>query len=144
MFCEKCGSVLETGALFCVGCGARINSAAAAPVRATAQPFPAYSPPEPQRQSYAHAQPTFANAAPPRAPAAQGAETMSVVEYLKILLLSSIPFVGIILLLVWAFGAETAPNKRNFSKAFLIMMAAVGVLAVIFTFFSALSIASLF
>jgi hypothetical protein len=62
---------------------------------------------------------------------------MSFGDWIKTLLLQIIPFVNIILLFIWAFGARTNINKKNFSKAYLLLMAIVIVLyIIIFVFFA--------
>ena len=42
-------------------------------------------------------------------------------DYFILLLLSAIPFVGFILMLVWAFSSDTNINRRNFCRANLLM-----------------------
>jgi len=46
---------------------------------------------------------------------------MTVGEWLGTLIISSIPFIGIIMLLVWAFGRSTNLCKANWAKAWLIL-----------------------
>lgn len=53
---------------------------------------------------------------------------MSFGDWIKTLLLQIIPIVNIILLFVWAFGSRTNLNKKNFSRAYLLLMAIVLVL----------------
>lgn len=62
---------------------------------------------------------------------------MSFGDWIKTLLLQIIPFVNIILLFIWAFGSRTNINKKNFSRAYLLLMAIVFVLyIIIFVFFA--------
>lgn len=49
-------------------------------------------------------------------------QTMTLGDWLVTLLLTAIPFVNIILLIVWAFSSNTNLNKKNYSKAMLIFM----------------------
>lgn len=52
-------------------------------------------------------------------------------DYLLMLLVTSLPFVGFILLLIWAFASDTNANRRNFSRACLIATAIVWVIAML-------------
>ena len=53
-------------------------------------------------------------------------------SWIVTLLIASIPIVGFIMLLVWAFGSGTNPNKANFAKASLIWAAIVLAIGVVF------------
>ena len=50
-------------------------------------------------------------------------KVVSTKEWVIMLLLASIPIVGIVLMFVWAFSPDENENKRNFSKAYLLMTA---------------------
>lgn len=63
----------------------------------------------------------------------QHPKPLSVKDWLVTLLLMAIPVVGIVLLFVYAFGSNENPNRQNWAKAQLIMMAIIFVL-VIFMF----------
>ena len=66
----------------------------------------------------------------------QQAPIVSVKEWLITNLILMIPLVNIVMMLVWAFGSNTNPNKANYFKATLILFAIVMViylvLAVVF------------
>ena len=66
----------------------------------------------------------------------QQAPIVSVKEWLITNLIMMIPLVNIVMMLVWAFGSNTNPNKANYFKAGLILFAIVMViylvLAVVF------------
>ena len=66
----------------------------------------------------------------------QQAPIVSVKEWLLTNLILMIPLVNIVMMLVWAFGSNTNPNKANYFKAalilFAIVMAIYLVLAVVF------------
>jgi membrane protein DedA with SNARE-associated domain len=47
--------------------------------------------------------------------------TISVGEWLITLFISAIPLVGLVMLLVWAFGNNAPPSKANYAKAMLIL-----------------------
>jgi len=55
-------------------------------------------------------------------------EPMSLGEWIVTLLLGSIPCIGIILYLVWAFSKNVNVNKKNFCRAAIIIGIIVGVL----------------
>ena len=66
----------------------------------------------------------------------QQAPIVSVKEWLITNLILMIPLVNIVMMLVWAFGSNTNPNKANYFKAalilFVIVMVIYLVLAVVF------------
>ena len=66
----------------------------------------------------------------------QQARIVSIKEWLITNLIMMIPLVNIVMMLVWAFGSNTNPNKANYFKATLILFAIVMViylvLAVVF------------
>lgn len=51
-----------------------------------------------------------------------GEPVVSLSEWVITLLICFIPFVNIIMLLIWAFGGGANPNKANFAKAALIFV----------------------
>ncbi len=57
---------------------------------------------------------------------------MSVKNWLLTFLILAIPFVGIIMLIVWAFGDKSNVTRSNYAKAALIMAAIGIVLYIIF------------
>ena len=57
--------------------------------------------------------------------------TVSIGDWFLSLLVTSIPIVNIIVLLVWAFGSTTNPNKSNWAKAMLIWVLIGVVIAVV-------------
>ncbi len=52
-------------------------------------------------------------------------------NYIVMMLVSAIPVVGFIMLLIWAFSGNTNINKKNYARAALIMMVAVGIISMI-------------
>lgn len=119
-FCRSCGATLEEGAQFCRVCGAA-QEVPSAP--------PAYAPPPQQPPYQAPYAAPYAQPVQPgyyAAPAAQGAPAMGVGDYIVMMIVSGIPFVGFIMLLVWAFGSQANPNKRNYARAVLIL-AVIGI-----------------
>lgn len=68
----------------------------------------------------------------------QATPVMSVGSWLIVFLVMAIPFVNLIMLIVWAFDKEN-PNRANYAKATLIFV----VIAFIFAFFLGMSFISL-
>lgn len=58
-------------------------------------------------------------------------ESLSLSDWLITLLITAIPFVGFIMLFVWAFSSNTPASKANWAKAILILMAIGIALAII-------------
>lgn len=58
----------------------------------------------------------------------QQAPIVSIKEWLITNLIMMIPLVNIVMMLVWAFGSNTNPNKANYFKATLILFAIVMVI----------------
>ncbi len=56
---------------------------------------------------------------------------MTTKDWIVTLILLSIPFVNLILLLVWAFSSSGNLNRRNYSRAALILLAVFLVIYVI-------------
>lgn len=151
MFCPNCGKQNPDDAKFCESCGSTL-SAAAAPKAASASAPPA-PPPQPPPAQY-NAPPPQAYQSPPRQQyyqqpppaynAAGNTAPMSVGQYIGTIILFMIPLVGFILMLVWAFGSDVNLNKKNFSRAYLIMMLIGIVLAIVLSIAAGGLIASLF
>ena len=57
---------------------------------------------------------------------------LSMGEWLLTILAGLVPCVGIVLYFIWAFGANTNINRKNYSRAMLIVMAVVIVLYTLF------------
>ena len=53
-------------------------------------------------------------------------------EWVLTLILLSIPYINIVLLIVWAVSGSTNPNKKNFAKAYLIILGVVMILSILF------------
>ena len=53
----------------------------------------------------------------------QQAPVMSTKDWVITILITAIPFVGFIMLFVWAFGSGENPNKSNWAKAMLLWVA---------------------
>lgn len=92
------------------------------------QANPQYGAPAGGQQGYqsSYAQPGYVSnqhtPQRPYTPQPQGG-VMSTGQFLGTLLLMMIPLAGFILMLVWAFGGTENPNRRNLSRAMLIITA---------------------
>jgi hypothetical protein len=62
----------------------------------------------------------------------QNAPVMSVKDWAITIFITGIPFVGIIMLFVWAFSSGNNPNKQNFAKGALIIAAIFIALYILF------------
>ena len=136
-FCNECGAEVAAGIKFCSSCGNPMGQAAqpvpamaAAQEYSPSQPQPVqsvYVPPAMQSPQPSAAQPRPASAAVPvpgsDAPPAKGSRyaVMGVGAYIGIMLLYSLPIVGIIACIIVTFAAKNQ-NLRNFSKAMLILL----------------------
>ena len=57
---------------------------------------------------------------------------MTIGDWLITIIITYIPFVGLIMLFVWAFGDGAHPSKKSWAQATLIMVAIMIVLAILF------------
>jgi len=65
----------------------------------------------------------------------QASSVMSIKEWLIVIIIASIPLIGIIMLFIWAFSDDTNVNKANWAKANLIFYAIIfglGLLGMVF------------
>lgn len=69
-------------------------------------------------------------------------QTVSVTDWIVVFVLQMIPFVGLVMLFVWAFGSNAAPSKANFAKASLILILISIILGAIFMILFGASITS--
>ncbi len=156
MICRKCGRELPDDARFCGTCGTPVNFSAPAAEPAAPQPpmAPQQSeevPPPPATEpaapgaatgnySYnyggqatpppAAPQPVQAPMAPPPAPNLDA--PMSTGQFLLQELICIVPVVNLVMLLIWAFSDNTNTNRKNWSRARLILVGISVVLSIIF------------
>lgn len=55
-------------------------------------------------------------------PAADEAPPLSTGDYIVMFVLFSLPVINLIIALVWGFGSGINPNRKNFAKAWLVML----------------------
>ena len=128
VFCKACGAIIEEGSTFCNNCGKVVD----------VEPVPSYMgtpPPQPMTSATYSQQPNYSqNYVPPiNQPYYQQQNAyqdslnapMTVSQYIGTFLLCVIPFVRLILLLVWAFSSDTNINKKNLARALLIIYAII-------------------
>ena len=120
-YCPSCGTPVENGGAFCPSCGTSIG--AAEPARQATAPAQPASQPQPAQ---AWAAPTYAST-----PVNNYLDApLSVGQYLGMLILLSLPIVGLVLMLMWAFGGNVNQNKKNYARAALILGVIALVLAI--------------
>lgn len=152
--CSKCGKSMPDDSIYCVNCGVSTTLPNQAPEPAYQQtapqpptqtpPYtpsasqqPAQTPPYTPYNPYIQAPPSY-----PGMPSNQN-QTVSVGDWVLTFFVSAIPVVGFIMLLVWAFGNDAKPSKKNYAKAALLLCligVVLSVLAIVFfaTAFTAL------
>lgn len=112
MICTNCSNSYEDGASFCRDCGAPLVPNMNAP-----QGGAGAAPPEPARK------------------AAQEPNTVSIGEWIWVLLLPLIPCVGwlvwLVMMFVWGFGETVKPSKKTFARASLIVALVAVVLVIV-------------
>lgn len=111
MFCENCGKQIPEDAAFCTNCGAKQTAkTGTVPI---SQPVSQAAAPKVERPASYQQTPKVYDEV----------DRISMGQYLIMFLITAIPIAGIVMLFIWAFGSETGPNKKNFARAYLIMMA---------------------
>jgi uncharacterized membrane protein YqjE len=71
-------------------------------------------------------------------------KVMSVTDWVITVIIQAIPLVGLIMLFVWAFSGNDNPNRQNYAKAVLLVLAVILVLGfVISLLFSGILLAML-
>jgi len=64
----------------------------------------------------------------------QSPGVMSYKEWALTIFLASLPIIGFILVLIWAFDSDTNINKKNWAKGALLLMAIYFIVAMLFLF----------
>ncbi len=130
MYCDNCGNKLPDGAEFCTNCGAKQENKADViqntPRQATS--------PRPQQTNRPPAE---------RAYSGQTGELITTKDYVLMMILFAIPIVGIVFMFIWGFGSDTGVNKKNFARAFLILMAISIGISILVSIFMGILTASL-
>lgn len=64
----------------------------------------------------------------------QNANIMSYKDWAVTIFLASLPLIGFILVLIWAFDSNTSINKKNWAKGMLLLMVIYFIIAMVFLF----------
>lgn len=64
----------------------------------------------------------------------ENAQVMSVKEWALTIFIASLPLIGFIMMLVWAFDSTTNVHKKNWAKGYLLIMILMIVLSMLFLF----------
>ncbi|MCL2271962.1 MAG: zinc-ribbon domain-containing protein [Treponema sp.] len=149
-FCTECGSNIADGIQFCTNCGKPIKAAktrvqkSMPPVEekqtTEAQPKPA---PVQAAPVGTPAQITPVNAADQGPPSGSPYAVMSMGDFIIAFIVMSIPVIGLIIGLLWAFGGCKNFNRRNYARAFLVFLIIGVVLGGIIFFSSATMLSGL-
>lgn len=111
MYCKKCGSYLDDTASKCPVCGAGVE--------------------QNNVQADYSAECEWEQAADSDNVNLQTEQPVKVTDWMLTLIISSIPFLNIIMMFVWAFGSGVAASKRNWARAMLIFMGISAVFSVV-------------
>ncbi len=148
--CKNCGNTFEDHLNICPRCGMQFVADSAQ--YTTAQPYGdtnqysqqnGYNQQNYGQQGYPqYQQPNYQQPAYRPYPAAN--EEMTVGNWLATIILTSLGFIGTILLFVWAFGSNVPTAKKNYCRAMLIMQAIALGLVIIFMIILGIAGASVF
>ena len=64
----------------------------------------------------------------------QNSNAMSYKDWALTIFLASLPIIGLILVLIWAFDSNTSINKKNWAKGTLLLMVIYFIIAMLFLF----------
>ena len=140
--CTECGKTVADGKKFCTNCGKPVRASArktpvktsktdaapskpapkseskAAPKSSPAQKSESKSISKPETKAASKSEPVSVSAPPQGSPYA----VMGVGSFVLASFLMSIPVIGLIIGIVWAFGGCNNLNRRNLARAFLIFL----------------------
>lgn len=139
-FCDKCGSLVSGDGGFCPSCGASMGSVGGVDLSKNSSMPSTSDIPTPTGSSYQtqqnYTQPNYqqTNYSQPiyRQPVYAQNQEMTVGQWILTIFLSVLGIIGIILLFVWGFSADTPQPKKNYARAMLIIKAVVFVLSFLF------------
>lgn len=142
MYCTRCGRTSPPGSTSCTSCGASLASASSLGQGQAGYGNQGYGG-QAQQPSYGQQSPVYQQNYSAGGYGAS-APVMGVKDYVIMMIISAIPIVGLIMLFVWAFGNESNPNKKNYAKALLLLMAIAFAVYLVFFIFIGMMFASMF
>lgn len=116
MYCSNCGYKNSSNEGFCENCGAALQQPK---IVSTKKQSREYSNQDNKQVSYTNHSTVDGN-------------ILTLGNYIIMMILSAIPFVGFVLLLIWSFGSDVNINKKNWARATLIFAAVIVVFSFIF------------
>lgn len=128
-FCDKCGTLVSGEGMFCPNCGSVLPGAVS-----LNKPASSENPSTNSGEAYPGGQQTY-NQVPPNQSQmpvypqnynmgnTQEYEPMSVGAWIGTIFLMVVPMIGLIFLFIWAFDSSTKQPKKNFARAYLLIMA---------------------
>lgn len=145
-FCDKCGTLVSGDGGFCPNCGATLPSAVnlgkpeatVGPMSSDPMPNTYGTQPNYGQQSYNQSFPNNQAQMPvyPQSYNNNAVQNqyrhMTVGSWVGTILLSSLGIIGLIFLFIWAFDGSTPQPKKNFARAYLLVMAIAYALVILF------------
>lgn len=105
MYCKNCGESVTEGFKFCEYCGAEIENIANVK----------------EENKKEENEKVYTNRTSSKPVRIENTEPLTMGQYLGMMLLLVIPVIGIILLIFWSLSTKTNVNRKNFSRAALII-----------------------
>ena len=146
-FCDKCGTLVSGDGSFCPSCGAPMGSVdtqsgvdlskGGSMPSTSSVPTPVGSSYQQTQSGYTqpnYSQPNYGQPIYPQPSYPQNSaqnQEMSVGQWVLTIFLSGLGIIGIVLLFVWGFSADTPLAKKNYARAMLIFQAIALVLSFI-------------
>jgi len=133
-FCENCGNKITEEMKFCMSCGCELNNGQEEVVKTvntqnTAENWmhqninaPLQNNPSPQAFLNQPQQPTPAFLTQPYSTTDPTLMPLSTGQFIITFIIQSIPIIGFIALIVWAFGSKVNRNKKSYARAILIIL----------------------
>lgn len=143
MNCLHCGASLREGATVCDNCGQAVVSA----TQQYQTPTNQQSNQQPNQQyQYGYQQPGSYNQNYNQNynQAMGDSSVMSVGSWIITFIIFAIPFVGIVMMFIWAFGSSGNLNRRNYARASLLISLVMLILGIIFAIVWGALFASIF
>ncbi len=125
--CPRCGTAFKEGAAFCGNCGLSLQKTNDQP-----QPGPDRNNGAPMGNLYGGQPNGGLYQSAPNWNRHVPVDTLSTVDYILMMVLFSLPIVGLVLMLYWSFSSSVGVNRKHFARAYLIFYCISFVLGLIF------------